>query len=50
MGFDSLGFWCYNYGMVRTALTGDGRGGWATDLKLVGANRPVDNPVNKVFD
>jgi len=32
MGFDSRGFWSYNSGMVRTALTGDGRQGWATVL------------------
>jgi len=38
MGFDKKAFWCYNYGMVRTAVTGDGRGGWATVFKLVSAN------------
>jgi len=38
MGFDKKAFWCYNYGMVRTADTGDGRGEWATVFKLVSAN------------
>jgi len=48
MGFDKKAFWCYNSGMVRTADTGDGRGGWALFLKLVSANLPVDNCVDNL--
>jgi len=33
MGFDKKAFWCYNYGMGRTADTGDGRGLRATVLE-----------------
>jgi len=47
MGFDKKAFWCYNYGMVRTAVTGDGRGGCTAYFKLVSANLRVDNPVDK---
>ena len=38
----------YNSGMVRTASTGDGRGGRAAFLKLVGANLPVDKAVDNL--
>ena len=48
MGFDKKAFWCYNSGMVRTAVTGDGRGGWALFLKLVSANLPVDKRVDNL--
>jgi len=65
MGFDKKAFWCYNSGMVRTALTGDGRQGWATVLYVdklwitfgdgFGDGGPrqerltVDKPVNNVI-